>query len=918
MNRASLWLCLSLLAACDALPVIELDPDPPVVDTDALFDDEAAGVLTVPLGETLFFDGDDYLAMWGVDHPDAVEILSRPEGSVAEVVGSRWTPDLAGAYTLKRGAEELKLVVDAAPVDADHFLNYNYTPVEPVAKVDEGALLVVVPFGNVVKRVAVSEAGAEVEARIPVGSWPTSVVLWPGSGFALVAQTGRDSLGFLDLASGRLTDAIKVGDEPASIVVDGDTAYVALSGSDQVARVDLTTRTVTGRVQVGRDPRAMVLDPVYGRLFVASLLSGNETPLGPLQVELVAAETQKDVAIVRTSDFVVERYVHEVGTILRGLHLSPDGHTLTVGMSHSLNTRHLTNADVQPHLHGLTIVDVTPEGSFEQRFVDLMALPGATGPAPSPFSMAASGSELLVTLSAGEGVLVLDEARGEVLRRVQTGSDPRGLVFAGGRAWTTTWLDNTLQGIRLPAQDQTAADVTLTLGDDPRPEEVRDGQAMFTNASFSLRNDFSCNNCHIDGLADGLVWNLLADGNVNTLAFRNIGGTDPFLWGGQLPSLFDFSREVLRLVGANASGDQMERLTTYMQSVTAPPNPYALPGGRLSEAALRGEALFNGSVGEGGAGCIACHSGPLFSNGALVEGKTAGMSTDVPALIGVYDTAPYGRQGQWVTLKEMVAFAGHFTGSSLSEAQVDDLTAFMQQVPGDALYLTSAVPLSGGDHVWPETSLELVFSQVLRPGQRELFTFEEVQIGRTEPIAGTWTLNGRRARFVPDAPLQHETKYRMSVDGGLVGALGHVLYEELQVDFSTGGVPEVDVSGEWYANLLVTQADLPFDIDFDVGGGLALLQAQGGNITGVITTELDEAEFDHVRGVTSGMTVVLEAFRVPSVIGDILVETSTYAMEDEDGDGWADRGTGSVSALGFVVPVELVRVSYPEGEPTVR
>ena len=93
----------------------------------------------------------------------------------------------------------------------------------------------------------------------------------------------------------------------------------------------------------------------------------------------------------------------------------------------------------------------------------------------------------------------------------------------------------------------------------------------------------------------------------------------------------------------------MELLTLYMQSVTAPPNPSALPGGQLSPLALEGKAVF-----ENQANCISCHSGPLFTNQSQVIGKTPDLTTDVPALIGVYDTAPFGRQGQWATLEDMV------------------------------------------------------------------------------------------------------------------------------------------------------------------------------------------------------------------------------------------------------------------------
>jgi YVTN family beta-propeller protein len=911
---------LVLVMGCDpnksGEPVIE----PPDVDTDALFDVSAARTPSIPLGETLFFDGDDYLAFWGADHPDAVEIVARPEGSVAEIVadGSRWTPDLSGSYTLKRGGEELELVVSDEVLTADTFLNYNYTPVMPVAKVDESTLLVTVPYGNVVKRVSVDADGATVEQRVPVGGWPTSVVMWEGSNYALVAQTARDSMGFLDLTTWELTDAIRVGDEPAGIVVDGDVAYVTASGADEVVQVDLTTRTVTGRVSVGRDPRSMALDVVNDRLFVASLMSSNTTPLGPLQDGPVDPSLQRDIAIIDTRDFTLTGYVPEVGTLIRGLSLREDGNELIAAVSHSRNTRHLTDAHVEPHGHALARIDVTPGGELAVTDIDLDKRDGSAGPAPSPFTMAQVPGEdaLLVTLSAGGSVMVLDPATLDERSRIPTGSDPRGLVFAQGRAWTTTWLDNALVGIPLPVAEATEPDVEVALGDDPRSEAIRVGQRMFNDAAFSARKDFSCNNCHIDGLTDGLVWNLLADGNVNTIAFRNIGGTDPFLWGGQLPTLFDFSREVLRLVGANVSGAEMELLTTYMQSVTAPPNPYALPGGKFSQSGLRGQDLFFATVADGGAGCGTCHNGPLYTNATMAPGKTEGKSTDVPALIGVYDTAPYGREGQWHTVEDMIVYAAEYTGASLGETAIADLSQFVREIPGDALYLNAATPLSGADHVWFETALELTFSAVLVPGQKDLFRFEMVEIGRTEPVSGKWSVSGRVARFTPDEPLSHDTSYRMTAAAGLESSFGQMLYDEVKVDFTVGGVPELDVSGDWEAHLLISESDLSSlgvgNVNFDVSGGLSLLQATGGNITGVVTTRIDEGDVDHVRGVTSGTTVVLEPFRAVTDFGDILVEESEYQMVDDDGDGQADWGQGSVSAFGVIVPVDLERTRYPD------
>ena len=875
--------------------------------------------VVLPLGETLFLNGDDYLAFWGVDHACEVELTATPAGAEAALVGAgpRLTPDLVGEWTLRRGPDSVTVQVADDTLGPDTFLNYNYTPVTPIAVVDDTTLLVVAPTSNAVHRVTIGADDAVAEELIPTGGWPTSVVVVASGEYALVAQTSRDSLGFLDLDRLQVTDAIRVGDEPAGIVLDdaAGVAYVTISGADAVVKVDLAARAVIGRVDVGRDPRAMALSSDGQRLFVASLMSSNEHRFGLLEGE-TEPEWQRDVAVVDTASFEVVDWIPEVGTLLRGLWLSPDDKRLLVAVTHSNNDKASIDADSKPHNHGLAVVDVDPASATQWSVlpVDLDAQPTSSGPAASPFSMIPTpdGAQLLVTLSAGKAVLALDPETFEEVVRLPVGNDPRGLVFAQGRAWTTSWLDNQLQGFEWPLTPTTEDSlVSVEIGLDPTPMAIKQGQRVFNDAAFSEHGDFSCNNCHIDGLTDGLVWDLLVDGNVNTLAFRNVAGTDPFLWGGQLPTLFDFSREVLKLVGAEASGEQMERLTLYMQSVVLPPNPYSLPGGRLSEQALVGQALFEGGLATGGAGCTACHSGPLYTNKTTVKGKTAGMMTDVPALIGVYDTAPFGRQGQWRTLEDMVEYAVEFTGAPLDPAQRAALLKYVQEIPGDSLYLNSARPLSGSDHVWHQSPIELVFSQVLSPGQEDHFAFHQLaaEPGAGEPTAveGTWTLSGRVARFEPAADLSLETHYGMTVSPGLLAALGQELKAAIDVGFRTGGVPELDVSGKWTATLIATEP-----IAGSIDATIALLQESGGNIAGVLVSSFDEAEVDHVEGVVSGKTLVLEPFLFDSSFGQILVDGGTVEMVDVEGDGWADSGAGTITALGYVAQLLLVRQSYPE------
>lgn len=944
--------------AGDPADVVGADDAATVDDADGAVGDPCAPgavgqtwQVALPLGETLFFDGDDYLAAWGVDHPCAVALDAKPAGATATILGGqRLTPDLPGDWVLTRGGDTVTVHVIEDFLSSDTFLNYNYTPTAPLALVpgaDAAAstLWVASPPSNAVQQVTLTADGATNAKLVRTGAWPTSLAVWPGTPYLLVTQTGRDTLGFLDTSVGRIVDAVRLGNEPYRVVVDttgpAPVAYVVLFGEDRIVRLDLETREVTGSVALSHKPRALAFDAAAGRLYVASLLSGNAHPQGPVQEAPIPAEEEHDVAILDTSTTVDEGgsptqafallgWAHRVSTITRGLFVNPgDGGRLVAAVTHSQNTALQVDADTRPHVHALEVVDLAnaatdAEGLLDAKVVtsvDLDMQPSSTGPAASPFSMALTpdAQTLVVTLSAGRGLLYLDPATYAELGRVQTGNDPRGLAFAHGRVWTYAWLDNQLEGHSLPGAATAVAPVVLTVGADPTPPDVKEGQRMFNDAAFSKKGDFSCNNCHVDGLTDGLVWDLLLDGPVNTLAFRNVGGTDPFLWGGQLPTLFDFSREVLKLVGANATGAQMELITRYMQSVTAPPNPYALPGGRFSEQAKHGKAVFDAyptgdPAAPGGAGCAACHSAPFFTNGELVDGKTP-KKTDVPSLLGTYDTGPWGREAQWTTLGAMVDFALEYTGAQLSSADRDDLLAFVQELPGDLLYVTSALPLNNAEHVWHETPIELQFNDLLAPAQESHFSLELIDddSGAASPVAGAWQVSGRYARFVPDAPkLALQTHYRVVITADVEGRFGQKLAKAKTVDFWTGDIPAFDVSGKWSLKGCEPQFGC-------ANVTVAFLQATGGKITGVLVSDVSEAAVDNVQGVVSADKMVLEPFVIQTdFIGEFFIkDPTTHTMVDTNSDGFADEGSGyyEVEFIGqkFGVNLTWKRNSLPDG-----
>ncbi len=850
----------------------------------------------IPLGETLFLTGDDYLAFWGLRSVEDAELIAKPEGAFAELIDGRLTPDIAGEWIVRSDDSAVRVIVDAEYLNEDTFLNFNYTPVQPLLQVDASTLWVASPPSNAIQEVKVGADGSLSAGRlVPTGSWPVALGQWNDR--VLVAQAGRDSLGIVDPEAGIVVDAIPVGDEPATIIVDGDIAYVALGGANQVVKIDLLAATVIGRVDVGRKTRAMAYDASAGKLYAASLVSSNAHPRGLLQEAPIPESEQRDIAVIDAASFEVEGWVNAVGTIIRGLYV--DGDRLIAAVSDSLNDGLSIAADSRPHAYALSIIDIAP-GSASQNTVteriDLDLQASSTGPAPSPFTLtrtsARDGSdEVIVSLSAGNALLVLDAASFAEKTRIPTGNDPRGITFVGDQLITYAWLDNEVQ--RFTGETKVEA---VEVGRDPTPARIKAGQRIFNDATFSKNGDFSCNNCQIDGLTDGLVWNILLDGDVNTLSFRNVSGTGPFLWGGFLPTLFDFSREVLRLVGASATGEEMETLTEYMQSVTAPPNPFTLPGGRLDESQQRGRELFFGD-----GGCGSCHSGPLFTSAEVASPGKTDKPTDIPSLVATYDSGPWGREAQWTTLEAMVDFAVGYVGAELDAGEREDMLNYVRALPAHVLYLNSSAPQGQSNNVFAGVEPEMVFSSILAEGQEGSFTFEVEEDGAWGPVEGAWTVVGRRARFAASQPLTADTAYRMRASSGLEGVYGRTSPEVIEVPFATGQEALTDMSGGWRLNF-----------SGEVSGSLdiAFLQATGGKVTGALIEANGGIEFDNVQGYVAGTTLFIDDFLADTPYGEVLVDRIELDLTDMDDDGYAESGTGKLYSI-VTLDASASRLSLP-------
>ncbi len=112
---------------------------------------------------------------------------------------------------------------------------------------------------------------------IVTGRGPAGMALDPTRRRAYVALTGDDTIEYIDVAAGEVFDRIRLntGDRPQEIVLtpDGKMLLSANTGSNTVSFIDPISLLEISRINVGKSPNSIVLDRTGRRAFVFNTLS---------------------------------------------------------------------------------------------------------------------------------------------------------------------------------------------------------------------------------------------------------------------------------------------------------------------------------------------------------------------------------------------------------------------------------------------------------------------------------------------------------------------------------------------------------------------------------------------------------------------------------------------------------------------
>ena len=570
------------------------------------------------------------------------------------------------------------------------------------------------------KRVDVIDLQTSALIRpIPLPCEPTGLAASrDGEALFVTGAADQGLLCRIDVLTGTITKQIILPPGSRSPVFDPteQTLYVCNQFNNSVSVINAakmeSIATISG---FSREPIACAASKDGRYLIVA-----NHLPDGSALAKKVSAKVQiVDLASRRISKTIS---LPDGSSSVKDILISHDG-TLAF-VSHILGryTVHTSQLD-QGWMNTNAITIINMDG---QKILTAVLLDDAFQGAANPWALGvdSEGKRLLVShAGAGELSVINLEALLNKIRRLQKddpnafseipdrlgflsglrtrvrlpGIGQRGMAIVGDQVYLTEYFSDSLARVDLSKINYPKVEA-LPLGPKNPMTAARKGEALFHNARHCFQEWQSCSSCHPDGRADGLNWDLMNDGIGNPKNTRSLllsHQTPPVMWTGVRPNAETAVRSGFKYIQfAGIDEDDAAAVDAYLKSVRPMPSPY-LRNGNLTESARRGKALFYSEE----LACTGCHPAPLYTDNRLHD---VGTSSEIdqtiddtgalvsqkrfvtPTLIEAWRTAPYLHDGRFATLRELIDKDGHErikkNTSQLSEAQIEDLVAFLQSL----------------------------------------------------------------------------------------------------------------------------------------------------------------------------------------------------------------------------------------------
>ncbi|MCX7598343.1 MAG: cell surface protein [Armatimonadetes bacterium] len=573
---------------------------------------------------------------------------------------------------------------------------------------------------------------------------PLAVALSPDGSRLYVTEHTGNALAIVETAKGTLVGKIGLPEGPVGVVVsrDGKLAYVACSKTDVVAVVDTVARKVEKTFRVGRAPHSLALSADGQTLYVCNRFSGDVSIVStkdgreqgrakavrePICCALseatrtlvvgnflpLGSNNDPDLASVLT--FINTATGQPLGEVrlplgsnqVASVAVSPDGQWAYA--AHILARFLLPTTQLERgwmNTNALSVVNVARRELYATVLLDDLDLGAAN---PAGVAVSGDGKKLFVSHRGSHEVTVIDlpgmhaaiEAvrpdqradlandltflyRNGLKRRFSSGGlGPCGIAAApdGSRAWVANYFSDTVTVVDAERGKVVAA---VALGPEPKMDLVRRGELLFGDARMCFQQWQTCESCHPQGRADGLMWDLLNDGlgnPKNTKALVLADKTPPMMALGIREDARMASRSGVRFIQFRQPEESdVDALEAYIKSLRPERGPAA-----PKDAVERGRKLFNDPV----VGCAKCHPAPLYTDLNMYDVGTRGRydrsdEFDTPTLVELWRSAPYLHDGSAVTIMDVLTTANredkHGNTSHLTQQQLRDLEAFLSSL----------------------------------------------------------------------------------------------------------------------------------------------------------------------------------------------------------------------------------------------
>jgi YVTN family beta-propeller protein len=254
--------------------------------------------------------------------------------------------------------------------------------------------------GNTVSVLPLGKGGALRSISLGENAKPHGMRLLPGNQRAVVTTEGSRKLLVVDVAGGRVENAIDLGEGRGHMVAlsaDGTVAYVTKIDTGTLGRVDLAANRKTHEVAAGAGAEGVAVHPATGEVWVSNREAGTVTVHDPatLAIRHTIASPGYPIRVVFTADGR-----HALATNAREATLSVIDTT----------TKQVTH----------TVALSRPGAEYRDTMLGRAALPiGVIADPKQP--------RVYVAISGGDEIAVIDTAQWKVIDHWKTGREPDAL-----------------------------------------------------------------------------------------------------------------------------------------------------------------------------------------------------------------------------------------------------------------------------------------------------------------------------------------------------------------------------------------------------------------------------------------------------------------------------------------------------------